>query len=373
MTFFVDFTQIPLQRTGVGVYAEHLLAEMVPLLLPNERLLVLVQSDERAVVALLPKSDHRVKVLSIPARLFRSRTALLFFEQFLLPLLLLKHRVGLIHSLHYTHPLIRPCARAVTVHDLTFSLFPELHTGSRRILFPFFTKHAVQKVECPLFVSRATAEDAERLFGATRHTNYVTPLGVDPPHSPGKADELPSTPLRPYLLFLGTIEPRKNLVRVVEAFNLLAGKYPEHLLLIVGKQGWHTEATAAAIERSPYRDRIQLPGFVTEEQKAALLRHCDALLYPSLYEGFGLPVLEAMAHGAPVITSDLSSMPEVAAGAALLVDPHSARAIADAIDRLLKDPELAQALRQAGPLRAAQFTWQRTAETTLAAYRKVKL
>ena len=378
MTILIDFTQIPRERTGVGVYAEHLLRELPSLLGAQDRLIVLLQSDEAAVPAMLHGVSHPVQTVTIPARPFRNRVALLLFEQCLLPLLLLRLRVNLVHSLHYTHPLWAPCARAVTIHDLTFSLFPQLHTRGRRLLFPFFTRRAVRHAECPLFVSYSTRRDAEQLFGACRHTGHVAPLGVLPPDSvpdPQAAQALLAAAgvRSPFLLFLGTLEPRKNIVRIVQAFEQIADEHPELTLVLAGKLGWHTDAIVAAIESSPQKDRIQRLGFVSEDEKAALLSGCEVLLYPSLYEGFGLPVLEAMAYGAPVVTSNLSSLPEVAGDAALLVDPLSVDAIAGAAERILRDsgaePALAARLRHAGPERALKFTWRATAEATVVAYR----
>ncbi len=372
MRVLLDFTQVPLQRTGVGVYADHLLQELAALMRPPDCLYVAIQDDDP-----LHRNDRlarlHVHFLPVNARIFRRRAALLLFEQTILPLLALRHHADVLHSLHYTHPLVAPCARAVTIHDLTFTLFPELHTRARRLLFPFFTRRAMRAAECPLFVSRSTEADAERLFGPSRFPGHVTRLGV--------ATSAPATPQQtqaalrqlgvrvPFVLFLGTLEPRKNLRRVLSAFEWFAERHPPFTLLIAGKLGWNYREFLAALEGSPVRARVQTLGFVTEGQKAALLAGCAMLVYPSLYEGFGLPVLEGLAAGAPVVTSDVSSMPEVAGEAALLVDPLSVEAIADAMSRIAADPRLAARLREAGPRRAGHCTWAQSAEATYRAYR----
>ena len=371
MNILIDFTQIPIERTGVGVYADHLLRELLPLLESTDRLIVLAQNDDAGLKDQL-SGQVRVTLLTIPAWLFRQRAALLVFEQTVLLWLLFRHQVQVVHSLHYTYPLLASCARAVTIHDSTFTLFPELHTCGRRLLFPFFTRRALKNAECPIFVSESTQGDAERLFGACRHRAHVIPLGVEPgpvmvPDSADGDFVLPAvTP--PYLLFVGTLEPRKNIVRIIRAFEEIAAEHPQQKLILAGKLGWHTEEIVSAMEGSPFRKRIMHLGFVTERQKRALLHSCEILVYPSLYEGFGLPVLEAMAQGAPVITSSVSSLPEVAGDAAILVDPSATCEIATAIDRLLRDDALRATLKKAGLARAAELTWRRTATSTYAAY-----
>ena len=299
----------------------------------------------------------------------------MLFEQLALPFLLKQHTIHIIHSLHYTFPLFAPCSRAVTIHDLTFFLFPELHTRGRRLLFPFFIRRAMRAAECPIFVSRSTQQDAEHLLGSSRHPGHVVPLGVSLPR-PMTAAELTSflQPLgiaQPYLLFLGTVEPRKNVVRLIQAFEAVAQNHPELSLVIAGKLGWHCEPVMAALASSPVSSRIRHLGFVTEDQKQALLSSCATLVYPSLYEGFGLPVLEAMVHGAPVITSSVSSMPEVAGSAALLVDPLSLSGLSDAMESIFANVRVSAELQRNGLRRAAEFSWRKNAETTYQAYQSI--
>jgi glycosyltransferase involved in cell wall biosynthesis len=157
----------------------------------------------------------------------------------------------------------------------------------------------------------------------------------------------------------------------VQAFERVADSHPDLTLVLAGKLGWHTAEIVAAMENSPMRPRIRHLGFVSEAEKWILLRNCAMLIYPSLYEGFGLPVLEAMAAGAPVITSNISSMPEVAGDAAVLVDPTSTDAIAEAVHRILADGSVALGLRQAGPIQAAIFTWKEMAERTKRIYDEI--
>jgi glycosyltransferase involved in cell wall biosynthesis len=373
MRVLIDFTQIPLNRTGVGVYADHLVANLLPLLREEDALFLVVQSDDVLISAVV-NGYANVHLVTIPSKIFRNRALLMMYEQLILPIVAWAKRADLIHSLHYTHPLLAFTRRAVTIHDLTFFLFPELHTRGRRIIMPFFIRRAMKHAEAVIFVSKATQDDAERLVGTGRNLRRVVPLGVAacppvPQDDPSSETYLSGMGVeRPYLLFVGTLEPRKNIIRIVRAFERVAESHPNLTLVLAGKLGWHTAEIVAAMENSPMRLRIRHLGFVSEAEKWNLLRNCEMLVYPSLYEGFGLPVLEGMAAGAPVITSNLSSMPEVAGDAALLVDPTSVDAIAGAIEQIVVDESGASRLRQAGPAQATLFRWGKMAERTRDVY-----
>jgi glycosyltransferase involved in cell wall biosynthesis len=200
----------------------------------------------------------------------------------------------------------------------------------------------------------------------------VTPLGTDLAPAPAGAVAAVRRRLRlegPYLLGLGTLEPRKDLPTLVRAFAGLAGELP-HRLVLAGLAGWGAGAVAAAVEDSGVADRILLAGWVPEADKAALLSGADVFAYPSRSEGYGLPVLEAMACGVPVVTTTGGSLPEVAGDAALLVEPGDAGALAAAIAKLAGDPAARAVLVGRGRARAAARTWDRCAALTAAAYRR---
>lgn len=376
MKVLVDFTQIPRTRTGVGVYADHLLEELIPLLAPEDRLLVVLQEDETDLPYLLPQ-DTRISFLTIPSSVFRNRLALLLYEQIWLPWLSFRQQADIVHSLHYTFPLLATVlhgARVVTVHDLTFFLWPQLHTRARRLIFRPFIRRALRVAEAVVFVSASTARDAELLVPQRNQLRSVTPLGVtdDAFLRPDEATiHLVLRRLQlhtPFLLFIGTIEPRKNVVRLIQAFERLALKFPELNLVLAGKLGWEPEPFQRAFAESAVAKRIRVLGFITEEEKQALLAAASVLVYPSLYEGFGLPVLEAMAMGIPVVTSNVSSLSEVAGEGALLVDPTSVDEIADAVNKLLTDQTFASSLAAAGQTQARTFTWRQTAQNTYITY-----
>jgi len=177
---------------------------------------------------------------------------------------------------------------------------------------------------------------------------------------------------RPYLLFVSTIEPRKNIANLVEAFNQLKSTHAiDHDLLLVGKKGWHYGPIFEAIARSPWRNHIHHLNYLSDRQVQALYSHADVFVYPSFYEGFGLPVLEAMTLGAPVVTSNVSSLPEVGGDAALYADPYDSAELSEQIWRLIDSPSLRENLIVKGRAQAAKFSWRRTAEETLKAYRSL--
>jgi glycosyltransferase involved in cell wall biosynthesis len=223
---------------------------------------------------------------------------------------------------------------------------------------------ALKRAKAVACISNATRDDLAARFPSAAQKAHVIPLAADSIPPGATADGVPERLGldRPYVLAVGTIEPRKNLERLVEAWLILPEELrSRHLLALVGPRGWDDSAILAAAHGAGAR----LLGQVSDADLAALYAGSECFAYPSLQEGFGLPVLEAMSAGSPVVTSNTSSLPEVAGDAALLVDPRDARAIAGAIERLLTDPELAERLRAKGRSRAQAFSWERTAGETL--------
>jgi len=226
---------------------------------------------------------------------------------------------------------------------------------------------ALRRAGVLLCISHATEHDLIARHRAATGRTVVTPLAADPIFGAGRDDRdevLRRLGVeRPFVLAAGTLEPRKNLVRLIDAWGLLDP--PEHELVIVGPSGWEFDE----ILRSARAARTRVTGYVSDMDLAALYAMCDVFCYPSLYEGFGLPVLEAMTAGAPVVTSNVSSLPEVAGDAAILVDPRDAPAIAAALARVLRDSVESERLRAAGRKRAAAYSWEATAARTLEALR----
>ncbi|NEP55029.1 MAG: glycosyltransferase family 4 protein, partial [Moorea sp. SIO3C2] len=174
---------------------------------------------------------------------------------------------------------------------------------------------------------------------------------------------------QPYILFVSTLEPRKNINNLIAAFNYLKQRHQiEHQLVLIGQKGWSYESIFAAIASSPWKDHIHHLGYLSDQLVAWFYSNADVFVYPSYYEGFGLPVLEAMTLGAPVVTSNTSSLPEVAGDAAILIDPNQPIELADAIVKVISNSSLREELIRKGKERAMLFSWERTARETLAAY-----
>ncbi len=262
-------------------------------------------------------------------------------------------------------PIIRPRMKTVAVvHDLAFHYYPELFTFKDWALLHLFTAQVAREADRIIAVSHATADDLDRFYGRGKNVSVVH-HGVDLERFSqsvrNSEAKVPDT-LKPYVLFVGQIQPRKNIVRLVEAFERLAEQDRELHLVIAGGHGWLQEPILQRIKQSPQYMRIKVLGPVADDHLPGLYAHAEVFVLPSLYEGFGMPVLEAMAAGCPVVTSTVSSLPEVAGEAAVLVDSTSVPAIADGIQRARQHrSELIARGRQ----RAAEFTWEKTARATL--------
>ena len=256
----------------------------------------------------------------------------------------------------------------VTVHDLAFRVFPSLFPPAWRALFRTGLRRAARRADAIIAVSRSTATDLVRLARIDPGRLHVVPLASSLPEwdsDPEPVLDRLKIP-RPYLLFVGTLEPRKNLVRLIRAYRRAAVRLP-HALVLAGTLGWRSKRLHRELAL-PGPGRIVVTGTVPPDVLDVLYRGAEGFAYPSLYEGFGLPVLEAMARGVPTLVANAASLPEVADDAALYVDPRSVRSIADGIDRLLSDRDQAGRLSAAARDRAALFSWEQTARMTLKVY-----
>jgi len=269
----------------------------------------------------------------------------------------------LFHHTDFTLPRVRrSLPQVMTIHDLAFLAGAGFHTPRACAAMEAVVRGAVQRCRAILVPSEATARDCAEHLGLARERIFVTPLGVDesffalPPAPP---------PARPYMLNVATLEPRQNHLRLIRAY-LASGVEAE--LWLAGKPGWICDEVLALARAGA---GVRLLGHVKEDRLRELLAGAAAVVYPSLFEGFGLPVLEAMAAGKPVLTTARDPLQSLAGDAALLVDPEDEEALAEGIRRILHDAELRARLSKAGPARARTFTWERCARATLAAYRGV--
>lgn len=367
MNILVDLTQIPVNKVGVGVYALQTFSRIIAQDHSN-RYFFVVQSDDPELCAM---HSNRLTIVKVNARLFRNFAFRTLMEHFYLPYLKLKHHIKIIHSLHYSFPLMAFGAkRVVTVHDMTFYKYPELHTKIKRYYFKFFIWLSTKRASKIAVVSKSTGRDLIEQYPRVDPKKIVcTELASQIPQSIGNSPYEP-----PYVSFIGTLEPRKNITRLIEAFAQISQheSFGHYKLIVVGKKGWYYDSIFQAVERLKIQDKVLFTGFVTDPEKFAILGGSELFVYPSLYEGFGLPVLEALALGIPTITSNVSSMPEVAGDAALLIDPNRTQAIANAMIDVLSNTQQRQKMKQRGWAQASVFSWDKTAEKTICIYQSLQ-
>ena len=294
-----------------------------------------------------------------------------------LPRYIKRRGIKLFHGTNYDVPLWKRCATVLTVHDMSLVLHPEKHRGrsvrrARRRL-PLMARLANALVVPTQTIKREVCDQLQ----VSADKVFVVPEAARDCFHPVNFEETEAQRLRlgigsRFILAVGTIEPRKNYLALVHAFEELLAARPELnlQLVIVGGRGWLSSGVFEAIEKSPMREQIILTGYLGDDDLRALYSSCRCFIYPSMYEGFGLPPLEAMSCGAPVIAGSASAIVEVTGGAARLVDPESTEEIARAILEVVENEEMRRQLAEAGRLRAAEFSWSRTAQLTLEVYRE---
>ncbi len=268
-------------------------------------------------------------------------------------------------------PLVHPRASLVTVHDLGYLYFPGAHPWRQRLYLDLSTRWNARTAACILADSEATKSDLIARYGATPGKITVAYPGRDealaPVRDPAKIEAAKARCgiSGDYFLYVGTLQPRKNLARVISAFAALELAQPETVMVLAGKRGWLYDDLFAQVRRRDLEGRVLFPGYITDEDKAALMSGALAFVFPSLYEGFGLPVIEAQSCGCPVIASTTSSLPEVAGDAALLVDPHDVAAITAAMRRVAANSALRESLVERGFANARRFSWTACAQTVM--------
>jgi glycosyltransferase involved in cell wall biosynthesis len=279
-------------------------------------------------------------------------------------------RTDVVHGPNFLVPPAWRGAEVVTVHDLTILRYPEFCTDDT-LQFPTLIRRAIARGAWIHTVSHFVGDEVVEQLGADPDRVVVIPNGVTPvPAADGAVVRSLAGGDR-YVLAIGTVEPRKDLPRLVAAFDRLAAHDHDVRLVIAGPDGWGSDALRAALDGAHHRDRIVRLGWVSEQQRAELLRGAAVLAYPSLYEGFGLPPLEAMTAGTPVVSTRTGGITEVAADAALLVAPGDTEALAEALERVLSDGDLADDLRRRGTANATRFSWDRTASELGDLYQRV--
>ncbi|MCI0399306.1 MAG: glycosyltransferase family 4 protein [Chloroflexi bacterium] len=367
LTIGLDGTPLLGERSGVGYYTGRLLAAMLKVypegkfLLYSNRPLGALESDLAGAV---PVAGY------FP----QSRWA---WMQTVLPRVIAQSRPDLCHFTNSLAPLYLDRPFVLSVHDASLFLYSHYHPRARLLTMRLLLPMVARRAAAVITVSHSARQDLIRVLDLPAEKVHVI-YEAAPAHFAPVNDQAELERLRrkyglpeAFLLYVGTLEPRKNLSRLLQAFQRFRQQGFPHRLVMAGPWGWHMEGFGREIEALGLRDAIQFLGYIPTEDLPGLYSLTTLFVFPSLYEGFGLPPLEAMACGAPVLSSDNSSLAEICDGAAYLVDPRSVDSIAEGLRRVVADDALRADLRCRGLERAGEFSWDRAAQETLAVYQQV--
>ena len=357
----VEATALLGQPTGVGAAVSGMLGSLVGQALELSAFAVTWRRRELLEELLPPGIGARQR--SMPARPLQaiwSRSSMPSVECFI-------GKADVVHGTNYVVPPTRRAGRLVTVYDLTMVHFPELcHPSSLR--FPALIERAVREGAHVHVTASAIGEEVTERFGISADRLHYLPLGIPELPEPSPNPNLLSAP---YILAVGTAEPRKDLPGLIAAFNLLAQEHQDLRLVHVGPDGWGSEALEQAIANSPFKDRIIRTGYLDDASLARLMKEAELLAYPSIYEGFGFPPLQAMKIGTPVVASDTAVLRETIGSGGLLVPPGSPENLADAMASVLDSAAQRTALIEGGRSQAARFSWEQCGEGLSQIYAKV--
>lgn len=285
------------------------------------------------------------------------------------------HDFDLYHAMAFVSPLLLTKPSVVTVYDLSFIHYPQVLTTARRLYLQMFTRLSCQRANRVIAISHSTARDLEQSFGLPGDKIDVAACGYDTerfrPLDPAEVAAFRQQQGLPerFWLFIGTLEPRKNLPTLLQAYAALP-KSERLPLFLAGGRGWMADEIDTAIEKYNLKDDVFFPGFVPAQDLALWYNSAEVFIYPSVYEGFGLPVLEAMACGTPVIISDASSLPEVAGSSGLQIDPYNVTEWTEALQRAFHDELWQEQTRRQGLMEAQRYRWTKTAQATVTSYQK---
>lgn len=371
MSVYVDVSAAVHRRAGLGRYAESL-TRALALQIPER--LALFYNRENGITPLEGLPPLKASTVALGYKPWRM---LVWMSQLAhLSLHRLVPGARLFHSTEHLLMPLRGVPTVLTVHDLIFRQLPKHHKALNRWYLNWTMPLYCRRADHVIAVSEATRQDLVAAYGLPPDKITVIHEAADPRFQPQSCEAqervraIYGLPER-YLLYVGTIEPRKNLERLLAAWAPCYQSGDSLPLVIVGKHGWLSDDFFAALETSPVREGVILTGYVPDTDLPAIYSAATAFVWPSLYEGFGLPPLEAMACGAPVICTNVSSMPEVVGDAALLFDPEDTDGLQAALRRVVHEPDLRTELRSRGLRRAAAFSWERAAQETLMVYERL--
>ncbi len=386
----IDAAPVTNQPTGIGLYVSNLIAALYALQTTENFSLNIIYQPRikewlRLNFAQLPSDlkQYQNKNLRILPLLIRMTDTLVKLPLPYLINLIAKYYepADIVHGTAYG---VYPCPKSLkvmTIHDLSFIRYPEYLTQGLLQFHHSRIRNCLKWTDLIITVSQSSKQDIINYLNFDPQRIYVTPLASRYDHNWYSQIKVKKSLLKtqtnydftnPYILFVGTIEPRKNINGIITAFNLLKSKYKiPHNLILIGQNGWKSKPIFNAITSSPWQREIHHLQYVNNELLALFYSEASLFVYPSYYEGFGLPVLEAMNWGVPVITSNNSSLPEVIGDAGLTVSPHDVEHICEAMWQIISSQELSANLARDGQARANSFSWQKTAYQTLAAYRSI--
>lgn len=340
------------RQTGISRYISELISGLERVKSPEDKVILLGQKTG-------PIKDHPM--------------ARILWEQSLLPVNIAAQRLDVMHTPIGAVPMLSVAPTVVTVHDLAFLKYPEQIPNSRRQWLIAATRMSARRANRIITVSQATANDLQEWLNVPDDKIEAIPLAIS-----GKVNRVTGKSLeifrmkweidRPYVLAVGTLEPRKNLPTLLRAFAKIKDDV-EHDLVLVGPEGWLTGELNSTLQELNLGDRVRLTGFVSDEELGGWYSGADMFAFPSYYEGFGLPSIEAMKCGAPVLCSDNSAFPEVVGDAGVMIPAEDADVWAETMRELLRDPARLDDLRQKGFARAETFSWDRTAQETYDVYK----
>ena len=368
MRIAFDGTTLTPGRTGVGYYTEHLLQHLAREVSATGDELVVISNQPIDTVAPLPTHVRVHQGHRFPLRIG--------WMQLCAARALDEIKPDVAHFTNGMIPFAPRVSTVVTIHDLSLRLYPQCHPIRRRLLNRPLMSMAIRQASAIVTVSHSTRRDLLRLHGVRSDRVAVVHEAASPAfrpiHDRTRLDAMRAKYRLPdrFILYVGTVEPRKNLARLIDAVAQARSAGVPHHLVCVGPYGWSSRNLVGLIERLALTPYVHFTGYVPFEDLPALYNLAEVFVFPSLYEGFGLPVVEAMACGTPVITANSSSLAEIAGDAAETVDPSSVDAIADAIRRLAGDQDRRRDLAERGRHRSLVFSWAQTAKEMLAVYQR---
>jgi glycosyltransferase involved in cell wall biosynthesis len=372
MRIGIDYTSAVQQKAGIGRYTRGLVEGLARFDQDNRYKLFSAGKD--------PQFRYWPRNFSLKELPITERQLIALWQRMRLPLPveLVTGLVDVYHSPDFVLPPVLAARTVLTVHDLSFMRHPECSSEALLDYLMEAVPRSVEQADLILADSKSTRDDLMELLEVPEKKILVLYPGLESHFAPARNDYLLRRLLErydvhyPYILGVGTLQPRKNFVRLIKAYNILVRRYQiPHKLVIVGSKGWLYKEIEETIHALRLDGRVNLTGFVKDQDLPYLYGAAEVFAFPSLYEGFGIPVLEAMGCGTPVVTSSVSSMPEVAGDAALLVSPYDVEALASALWRLLDDAYLQNELCLRGFERVRQFTWRETAKKLVRAYRRL--